>query len=81
LFFSSKQPLDDFILETVVSSNEILSDLNAESIRAYEEPHHLRDGSGGLFAMHNGYIAAGTLAAAVMIFAIVVSLILFLWET
>jgi hypothetical protein len=66
------EPVDDFILETVVSSNEILSDLNPESIRAYEEPR-LHGGTGGeTFGVHNAYVAIGTLAAAIMIVAVVV---------
>ena len=64
-------PAETFVIDTVVSSSELLSDVNDDDMRNYVETQHI--GKHGTIELHNAYIAAGTLAAAVLIVAIVVS--------
>lgn len=65
---------DEFIVETVVSSNEMLSDDSALA-RPFGEASYsavvaAKEHSGGL---HNAYVAVGTFATAIVIVVAVVS--------
>jgi len=73
--------LDDFIVETVVSSNEIVSDFGsaASNVHSFGEPAgtaqfgNEMSTNHGPIELHNAYIAAGTLAAAIFIVAVIVT--------
>lgn len=70
--------LDDFIVETVVSSNEMVSDVT--NIKSFSDETPIFENVGiskEPIELHNAYIAAGTLAVAIFIVAIVVCLINF----
>lgn len=62
---------DDFVIDTVVSSSELLSDISDSNVITFEDPHENPDE--GVMELHNAYIAAGILAAALMALAVVVS--------
>jgi hypothetical protein len=49
-----------------------LSDITDDDVRNYVETQHIGK-HGGAIELHNAYIAAGTLLAAVLIVAVVVS--------
>lgn len=76
IFFPSFHfsPLDDFVIDTVVGSSELLSDVADSNVIAWGE---LKDLTASQDAnttdVHNAYIAAGILAFALLILAIVVS--------
>lgn len=66
---------DEFVVETVVSSNEMLTDEAGNVVRPFGEASYsavvaTKEHIGGL---HNAYVAAGTFATAIFIVAIVVS--------
>lgn len=62
---------DDFVIDNVVSSSELLSDISDSNVITFEDPHENPDE--GVMELHNAYIAAGILAAALMALAVVVS--------
>lgn len=66
---------DEFIVETVVSNNEILSDDSSTThSRPFGEPSFSAIVSKGTtVGLHNAYIAVGTFATAIFIVAMVVS--------
>lgn len=66
---------DEFIVETVVSNNEIPTDDAAIAhARPFGEPSFSAIVSKGTtVGLHNAYIAVGTFAAAIFIVAMVVS--------
>lgn len=59
-------------METVVGTNEIISD--DTNIRSFSESTYSTGIKRGPIELHNAYIAAGTLTAAIFIVAIVVSI-------
>lgn len=65
--------LDEFVVETVVSSNEILSDDPGANARPFGDASYGAVVSKGPIGLHNAYIAAGTFITAIFIVAIVVS--------
>lgn len=65
--------LDEFVVETVVSSNEILSDDPGANSRPFGDSSYGTVVSKGPIGLHNAYIAAGTFITAIFIVAIVVS--------
>lgn len=65
---------DEFVVETVVSSNEILSDDPAANTRPFGDSSFSAVVSKGPIGLHNAYIAAGTFITAIFIVAIVVRL-------
>lgn len=69
------EPADEFVVETVVSSNEILSDDPATNARPFGDSNYGAVVSKGPIGLHNAYIAAGTFITAIFIVAIVVSFI------
>lgn len=70
-------PLDEFILDAVVNTNDIISDADAATTRARpfgESSFSAVISKGSVVAgLHNAYIAVGTFATAIFIVAIVVS--------
>lgn len=72
LFFFLYIYIDEFIVETVVSSSEIISDDPSTNTRTFSA---VVSTSKGTIGLHNAYIAAGTFATAIFIVAIVVSII------
>lgn len=65
--------LDEFVVETVVSSNEILSDDPGANARPFGDSNYGAVVSKVPIGLHNAYIAAGTFITAIFIVAIVVS--------
>lgn len=70
--------IDEFILDTVVNTNDIVSDPDASDTVANTRPFGESSYSaimskGTTIGMHNAYIAMGTFASAIFIVAIVVS--------
>lgn len=70
--------IDEFILDTVVNTNDIVSDTDASDSLAHARPFGESSYSavmskGTTIGMHNAYIAMGTFASAIFIVAIVVS--------
>ena len=59
---------DEFVVETVVSSNEMLSEDPAANTHPFSEAVVSKGP-----AIHNAYVAAGTFITAIFIVAIVVS--------
>ncbi|CAO1371956.1 unnamed protein product [Diamesa tonsa] len=70
--FTGKMCEDDFVIDTVVSSSELLSDISDSNVITFEDPHENPDE--GVMELHNAYIAAGILAAALMALAVVVTI-------
>lgn len=70
--------IDEFILDTVVNTNDIVPDTDASDTVAHVRPFGESSYSavmskGTTIGMHNAYIAMGTFASAIFIVAIVVS--------
>lgn len=65
---------DDFIIETVVGSNEIISD--ETSYRNFGESSQFSmDIKRSPIELHNAWVAAGTLVSAIFMVALIVSII------
>lgn len=60
---------DTFVIESVVNTNELLSDLTPNAHIGLENPDFNEDP----FEVHSVYVAIGTLTAAICIVAVVVS--------
>lgn len=76
--------LDEFILDGVVNTNEVLSDADAATTHARpfdESSFSAVISKGNSVGLHNAYIAVGTFATAIFIVAIVVSIsvLVFFW--
>ncbi|XP_065088940.1 uncharacterized protein wry isoform X1 [Ochlerotatus camptorhynchus] len=82
--FTGKMCEENFVIDTVVSSSEMLSDSlgqnggqnglhGGSSSTLYGESESHIGKRGSAIELHNAYIAAGTLAAAILIVAIVVT--------
>uniref|UniRef100_A0A336MY49 CSON008277 protein n=1 Tax=Culicoides sonorensis TaxID=179676 RepID=A0A336MY49_CULSO len=67
--FTGKMCEDTFIIETVLNSNELLSDLTPNAHIGLENP----DFNENPFEVHSVYVAIGTLTAAICIVAVVVT--------
>lgn len=71
---------DEFIVETVVSSNEMLSDDTMNVPRPFgESPSYsarvaTKEHSGAGGELHNAYVAVATFASAIIVVVVVVSL-------
>lgn len=65
---------DEFIVETVVSSNEIMPDDSSANIRPFGESSYSAIVAKSSIGLHNAYIAVGTFAAAIFFVAMVVSI-------
>lgn len=70
--------IDEFIVDTVVNTNDVVSDPDASDSVAHARPFGESSYSavmskGTTIGMHNAYIAMGTFASAIFIVAIVVS--------
>lgn len=70
--------IDEFILDAVLNTNDIVSDTDASDTAAHTRPFGESSYSaimskGTTIGMHNAYIAMGTFASAIFIVAIVVS--------
>lgn len=70
--------IDEFILDAVVNTNDVVSDPDASDSVAHARPFGESSYSavmskGTTIGMHNAYIAMGTFASAIFIVAIVVS--------
>lgn len=71
------RPLDEFILDGVVNTNEVPSDVDASTTHARpfdESSFSAVISKGSTIGLHNAYIALGTFATAIFIVAIVVSI-------
>lgn len=71
--------LDEFILDGVVNTNDIVSDTDASTTLARpfgESSFSAVISKGTTVGLHNAYIAVGTFATAIFIVAIVVSIYL-----
>lgn len=64
---------DDFVVDTIMSSSELLSDISDTNVITFDEQHESLQDDASL-EMHNAYIAAGILASALLALAIVVTL-------
>lgn len=72
-FFAHCDPQDDFVIDTVVSSSELLSDVSDNNVITWGELKDITQDANST-DIHNAYIAAGILATALLILAIVVSI-------
>lgn len=67
-FFQRK---DDFVVDTVVSSSELLSDISDPNVITFEDPHEsLQDNASS--EVQNAYIAAGIIVGAMIALAFLV---------
>lgn len=68
--------LDEFILDAVVNTNDIVSDADAAThARPFgESSYSAVISKGATIGVHNAYVAVGTFASAIFIVAIVVSI-------
>lgn len=64
---------DDFVIDTVVSSSELLSDVADGNVIAWGELKDIQQEEENSSDIHNAYMAAGILAGALLILAVVVS--------
>ena len=64
---------DDFVIDTVVSSSELLSDVADGNVIAWGELKDIQQEDENSSDIHNAYMAAGILAGALLILAVVVS--------
>lgn len=76
MFRTSRGFLDEFILDTVVNTNEILTETDSAitNTRPFgDSGFSAVVAKGTTFGLHNVYIAIGTFAAAIFIVSTVVS--------
>lgn len=72
--------LDEFILDGVVNTNEVLSETDAATTHARpfdDSSYSAVISKETTVGLHNAYIAVGTFATAIFIVAIVVSIVYF----
>lgn len=65
---------DDFIVDTVVSSSELLSDISDSNVITFDDPHENLQLDTSLELSHI-YVAAGILAVSLLVLAFVVRVI------
>lgn len=68
-FFNIK--LDDFVVDTVVSSSELLSDISDSNVITFDDPHESLQLDTSLELNHI-YVAAGILAVSLLALAFLV---------
>ncbi|KAL7042705.1 hypothetical protein ACKWTF_001251 [Chironomus riparius] len=71
--YTGKLCEDDFVIDTVVSSSELLSDVSDNNVITWGELKDITQDANST-DIHNAYIAAGILATALLILAIVVTI-------
>jgi hypothetical protein len=66
--------LDDFVIDTIVSSSELLSDVADGNVISLGELKDMQQEEASSSDIHNAYMAGGILAGALLILAVIVSL-------